>query len=113
MNRNMINCTIRIALPPEFHQMDPEEKKRIYASSAVIPDWCVHDPERHMIFSASWKRMNSVFAMLACSTDGARGLEKRMRVALRERNYQFGEYIKEKIGEKTAFGCICSVLRTV
>ena len=113
MNRNMINGTIRIALPPEFHQMDPEEKKRIYAPSAVIPDWCVHDPERHMIFSASWKRMNSVLAMLACSTDGARGLEKRMRVALRERNYQFGEYIKEKIGEKTAFGCICSVLRTV
>ena len=113
MNQNMINDAIRIELPPEFRQMEPGEKKEIYASSAVVPEWSAHDPERHMIFSASWKRMNSVFAMLACSTDGARGLEKRMRVALRERNYQFGEYIKEKIGEKTAFGCICSVLRTV
>ena len=104
MNQNMINETIRIALPAGFHLMDQEEKKRIYAMSAVIPEWCVHDPERQMIFSASWKRMNSVLAMLACSMDGAKGLEKRMRIALRERNYRFGEYIKGSIGEKKAFG---------
>jgi len=29
MNQQMINDTILIALPPEFHQMDPEEKKGI------------------------------------------------------------------------------------
>ena len=104
MNQNMINDAIRIALPPEFHQMDPEEKKRAYAMSAVIPDWCVTDPERHMIFSASWKRMNRVLAALACSMDGAKGLEKRMRIALREREYRFGEYIKGEIGDKKAFG---------
>ena len=103
-NQYMINDTIRIARPPEFHQMDPEEKKRIYDKSAVIPDWSVTDPERRMIFSASWKRMNGILAMLACSTDGAKGLEKRMRHALREWNYRFEEYNKGKIGEKTAFG---------
>ena len=58
----MINNEIQITLPTEFHQMDPEEKKRIYAMSAVIPDWSAHDTERHMIFSASWKQMNVVLA---------------------------------------------------
>ena len=48
--------------------------------------------------------MNGILAMMACSMDGAKGLEKRMRIALRDRNYQFGEYIKEKSGEKKAFG---------
>ena len=57
-----------------------------------------------MIFSASWKKMNSILAMMACSMDGAKGLEKRMRIALRDRNYQFGEYIKGNLGEKKAFG---------
>ena len=104
MNQMTINDKIRIALPAEFHQMDPEEKKRIYAGSAVTPEWCVLDAEQHMIFSASWKRMNTVLAAMACSMDGAKGLEKRMRIALRDRNYQFGEYFKEQLGEKKAFG---------
>ena len=104
MNQTMINNEIQITLPTEFHQMDPEEKKRIYAMSAVIPDWSAHDTERHMIFSASWKRMNIILAVLACSMDGAKGLEKRMRIALRDRNYQFCEYIKGELGEKKAFG---------
>jgi len=104
MNQQMINDTILIALPPEFHQMDPEEKKGIYAMSTVIPEWSAYDPERHMIFAASWKRMNSILAMMACSMDGAKGLEKRMRIALRDRNYHFGEYIRGELGEKKAFG---------
>ena len=104
MNQMMINDTIRIALPTEFCLMDPEEKNRIYAMSAVIPEWSVHDLKRHMIFSASWKRMNSILAMMACSMDGAKGLEKRMRIALRDRNYQFGEYIKGYVGERQSFG---------
>ena len=28
MNQSIINQRIRVALPPEFHQMDPEEKKK-------------------------------------------------------------------------------------
>ena len=104
MNQDLINNAIRIALPPEFHRMDPEEKKRIYAASAVIPEWCVYEPELKMIFSASWKRMNGILAMMACSMDGAKGLEKRMRIALRDRNYHFCGYIKEKLREKKAFG---------
>ena len=104
MNQMMINDTIRIMLPEEFHQMDPEEKKTVYAMSAVIPDWSVHDPDRQIIFSASWKRMNGILAMMACSMDGAKGLEKRMRIALRDRDYRFGEYISMKLREKKAFG---------
>ena len=104
MNQNMINDTIRIELPPEFRQMEPGEKKEIYASSAVVPEWSAHDPERHMIFSASWKRMNRILAMTACSADGAKGLEKRMRIALRDRNYRFCEYTRGKLGEKKTFG---------
>ncbi len=104
MNQMMINDEIRITLPPEFHQMDPEEKKRIYAMSAVIPEWSAHDAERHMIFSASWKQMNRILAAMACSTDGAKGLEKRMRIALRDRNYRFDEYVKGELGGKKAFG---------
>lgn len=104
MNRMMINNTIRVALPPEFHEMDPEEKKKVYAGPAVIPEWCVRDPERHMLFSASWKQMNGILAMMACSMDGAKGLEKRMRIALRDRNYRPGEYIREELGGKKAFG---------
>lgn len=57
-----------------------------------------------MIFSASWKRMNTILAAMACSMDGAKGLEKRMRFALRDRNYQFDEYFKGELGEKKAFG---------
>ena len=104
MKQMTINNTIQVMLPPEFHEMDPEEKKGIYAMSAVIPDWSALETERHIIFSASWKQMNAILAMMACSMDGAKGLEKRMRIALRERNYQFGEYIREKIGGKKAFG---------
>ena len=104
MNLTMINDEIRIALPEEFHLMDPEEKKRIYAMSAVTPEWSVHDAERHMLFSASWKRMNIILAAMACSMDGAKGLEKRMRIALRDRNYRFGEYVKDELGEKKAYG---------
>ena len=104
MNQTMINDEIRITLPAEFHLMDPEEKKSIYALSAVVPDWSARDAERHMIFSASWKRMNGILAAMACSMDGAKGLEKRMRMSLRDRNYQFGEYIKEELDGKKAFG---------
>ncbi len=104
MNQMIINGTIRMMFPREFRQMDPEEKKTIYAMSAVIPDWSVHDPDRQIIFSASWKRMNGILAMMACSMDGAKGLEKRMRIALRDRDYRFGEYVSMKLGEKKAFG---------
>ena len=100
----MIHDEIRITLPAGFHQMEPEEKKRIYAMSSVAPDWSAHDAERHIIFSASWKRMNGLLAAMACSMDGAKGFEKRMRMALRNRNYRFGEYIKGELGEKKAFG---------
>ena len=103
MYQMMINDTIQIMLPGEFHQMDPEEKKTVYAMSAVIPDWSVHDPDRQIIFSASWKRMNGILAMMACSMDGAKGLEERMRIELRDRDYRFGEYFKEKMGVKKAF----------
>ena len=103
MNQMRINDEIRITLPAEFRQMDPEEKKRIYALSAVVPEWSAHDAERHIIFSASWKQMNSILAAMACSMDGAKGLEKRMRIALRDRDYRFGEYFKEKMGVKKAF----------
>ena len=104
MNQTMINDEIRITLPTQFHQMDPEEKKRIYSMSAEMPDWSAHDAQRHMLFSASWKRMNILLAAMACSMDGAKGFEKRMRIALRDRNYRFGEYFKEELGEKKAFG---------
>ena len=104
MQTMLIHDTIRIALPPEFHLMDAEEKKRMYALSAVTPEWSAHDPERHRIFSASWKRMNSLLAAMACSMDGAKGLEKRVRIALRERDYRFGEYIREELGGKKAYG---------
>ena len=32
MNQNMINDNIRITLPPEFHLLDPEEKKSFMPS---------------------------------------------------------------------------------
>ena len=35
MNQATINNEIRIALPAEFHQMDPEEKKRPLDSPSV------------------------------------------------------------------------------
>ena len=104
MNQTTINDEIRITLPEEFHLMDPEEKKRIYAMSAVTPEWSARDAQRHMLISVSWKRTNAVLASMACSMDGAKGYEKRVRVVLRERNYRFGEYLKEELGEKTAFG---------
>lgn len=104
MNQSIINQRIRVALPPEFHQMDPEEKKRIYALSAVVPEWCARDSERHMIFSASWKQMNGLLAAMACSMDGAKGLEKRMRLALRDRDYRFGQYFRGELDGKKAFG---------
>lgn len=104
MNQMSINNEIRLTLPDGFHLMDSEEKKRIYKNSAVIPEWVAYEPEHRMIFSASWKRMNTLLAALACSMDGAKGLEKRMRFALRDRNYRFGEYFKEKLGDKKVFG---------
>lgn len=104
MNQTVIHDEIRITLPEGFRQMDAEEKKRVYAGSAVVPEWCAHDAERHILFSASWKQMNTILAAMACSMDGAKGLEKRMRLSLRDRNYQFGEYIKEQLGDKKAFG---------
>lgn len=104
MEQMIINDTIRITLPPEFRQTDPEEKKKLYDTSAAGPEWCVHDPERHMIFSASWKQVNGILARMACSMDGAKGLEKRMRMAMRDRRYQFGEYLREELGGKKAFG---------
>ena len=104
MNQNMINDNIRITLPPEFHLLDPEEKKKLYAESVVIQQWAAYDPDRHMVFSASWKQMNSILAMMACSMDGAKGLQRRMKAALRGRNYRFCEYFKGQLGDKKTFG---------
>lgn len=57
-----------------------------------------------MVFSASWKQMNSILAMMACSMDGAKGLQRRMKAALRGRNYRFCEYFKGQLGDKKTFG---------
>ncbi len=100
MNQTLINDEIRITLPAEFHLMDPEEKKSIYALSAVVPDWSARDAERHMIFSASWKRMNGILAAMACSMDGKKAFGFTFRCEGKE-----GELLNRTVMVRSG-GCI-------
>ena len=96
--------TSGLPFPPNSICWIRKRKQKLYAESVVIPQWGAYDPDRHMIFSASWKQMNSILAMMACSMDGAKGLQRRMKAALRGRNYRFCEYFKGQLGDKKTFG---------
>lgn len=103
MEKATLNNELDITFPEGFHVMDKEEmEKHKYVGEA--PGWCITDPERHIVVSVSWKKINGLAARLLNTKDIAKRMETGIRAAMSQYGYKFEEFISLKPGGKNADG---------
>ena len=89
-------------IPEGFHVMDSEELSSLKAYGGQ-PNWCIKDPERHIIITVSWKK-SGFAALLTSSGEVARSMEKHISKASEPFGYELQGFITRNLGEKTTDG---------
>ncbi|MBQ1467757.1 MAG: hypothetical protein IIZ27_04700 [Solobacterium sp.] len=98
----VLNQELMISVPEGFHVMSEEELSKLN-HYGQIPNWCVSDPDRHIILSVSWKK--SGFASLLLNTaEVAKKMEGEIHRLLASYGYTLKEFISEDIGGISADG---------
>ena len=103
MNHALIHNELSLSYPDGFHEMDPEEMKRLYQDDN--PDrWGIWDQERHIIVAVLWHDSNAFLAALAGAKDVAKSTEKRLKKGLKNHGYQFGGFYQADLCGRDAWG---------
>ncbi len=98
----VLNQELMISIPEGFHVMSEEELSRLN-HYGQIPNWCVSDPDRHIILSVSWKK--SGFASFLLNTaEVAKKMEGEIHRLLSSYGYELKGYITENLGGVSADG---------
>ena len=103
MNHALIHNELSLSYPDGFHEMDPEEMKRLYQDDN--PDrWGIWDQERHIIVAVLWHDSNAFLAALASAKDVAKSTEKRLKRGMKNHGYQFGGFYQAEVSGLEAHG---------
>ncbi|MBQ8996223.1 MAG: hypothetical protein IJ091_10455 [Oscillospiraceae bacterium] len=100
-----LNNTLTLNIPEGFRDLTDEEIKGKYLGAP--PQWCVSDPQRHMILTAGWKKINRFSALLLSGKDLEKQLEKAILDAMDPYGVSFGEHTNVPIGTEKAEGFTC------
>ena len=98
----VLNEELVINIPEGFHELGVAELESINHYGNV-PDWCISDPDRHMILSISWKK-NGLAAMLLSSKDVAKKMETELKRLMAAYNFETQGEVKEDVGGLKADG---------
>lgn len=102
MNETVLNGELTLQVPDGFHTMTEKDMEGMrYAKGA--PNWCVKDPERHIIISMSWKK-SLLGAFLMKPKEVVRYLESAIRTQMLPFGYQNKGAVTEDVGGVEAQG---------
>ena len=103
MNTVELNNDLCFSYPEGFQQMSREDLGR-HKFIEEAPGFCVHDEERHIMISVSWRQANPFVAMLVGSAEVSRNMEAKVRKPMSKFGYKLEEFITREVGGKTADG---------
>lgn len=103
MQEITLNNELILSFPDSFHVMEEEERGRL-RFAAGGPGKCLSDPERHLLASIGWKKVNGLAARLFGEKDIARTMEAQARMAMQGAGYQAGPISDGAIGGRKSAG---------
>lgn len=102
MNKTLIvNQELSLEFPEGFHQMDQTERSKW---NAAQEGESFSDPEKHMIVSVAWKPLGWFVSKFVGNKDIARGMEFRMRSAMKSCQYHAESLLRKEIAQSQAEG---------
>lgn len=89
--------------PDGFKVMTEKDLKQ-YNYFDEAPGFCIHDQDRHIMISISWRQANPFVAMLASSADIAKNMEAKIRKPMNKYGYKLEGFMTRTVSGKTADG---------
>ena len=93
---------LKIPMPEGFHRLG-ESEFSAYTFSNQVPDWCISDPERHIVITAVWKK-NGFFAAILPSSKVAKTMETLIETSMAPYGYELKRFVTEDLGGRRACG---------
>ncbi len=87
MNQVVLNGRLKITYPDGFRELQYTEKAGMQFT-AEPPQFCISDPERHMIVSAAYRVINGLSAALLRTEEIAAKAEEQIRSAMTPYGYR-------------------------
>ena len=101
MNSLIVNEELTMNVPEGFHIMTEEEMAQLKYFDK--PMWLITDPDRHMIFTVSWRK-SGLAALLLKPKDIIKKMEPQLRKAMKPYDYGFQSYLQADMGGLPAEG---------
>ena len=98
-----MNNELNLVIPDGFHRMSDEELKKLNRVGGSGTDFCISDPERHIMFSAASKK-STFAAMMLSSKEAADKAEKDIGRLLGNSGYHLDGSLTQPVGNITADG---------
>ena len=92
-----INDSLTLTFPDGFARMSADEKRGMTTLGSG-PWEGFRDPERHMIVTVGWKRINLFSALLLSGKDLAKNAEKQVCRSMKPFGYRSAEFSEARIG---------------
>ena len=99
----IINEQLSVSLPEGFGQLSEEERSQLH----FIEDGegkIFSDPERHMIVSIGWKKVNGLAALILSSKDLIRNTEASINKAMEAYSYKLEGFLSRNVGSHKTEG---------
>jgi len=96
--------TLTFAIPEGFRAMSDEELNGLdhYGEK---PEWCIFDPERHIMLSCA-RRKSGFAARLLKAKEVAKNMEVQIKRAMKSYGYELKGFLTEEMGGETADGFV-------
>ena len=101
MNSLIVNEELTMNGPEGFHIMTEEEMAQLKYFDK--PMWLITDPDRHMIFTVSWRK-SGLAALLLKPKDIIKKMETQLGKAMKPYDYGFQSFLQADMGGQPAEG---------
>ena len=101
MNSLIVNEELTMNIPGGFHIMTEEEMAQLKYFDK--PMWLITDPDRHMIFTVSWRK-SGLAALLLKPKDIIKKMEPQLGKAMKPYDYGFQSSLQADMGGQPAEG---------
>ena len=99
----LLNNKLTIVCPDGFRQLSEAEIEKLntpWPGSGT----CLSDPERHMLLSFGWKKVNGLAAIILSTKDLAKNMEQDIAGMMKEYDFESAGYTERTICGKRAGG---------
>ena len=99
----LLDSELKMYCPDGFHVLDAEERRRIRFSEEG-PGYCLSDPERHILVSVAWKKINWFSALVLSSHDLVKKSEAAVSQSMQPFGYESGGKVSRTVAGKECAG---------